>query len=92
MRLAILGGPLSPLVSQLLHAQSEGNPFFAEELIRGWLEVGALVQEHHHWVAVRSLEHSLPSSIVGALRQRFTRLSSNIIDAFAHRGHHWSSV
>ena len=75
-----LGGPISPIVSQLLHAQSEGNPFFAEELIRGWLEVGALVQEHHQWVAVRSLEHSLPSSIVGALRQRFTRLSSHIID------------
>ena len=75
-----LGGPISPLVSQLLHAQSEGNPFFAEELIRGWLEVDALVQENNQWVAVGSLEHSLPSSIVGALRQRFTRLSSNIIN------------
>ena len=75
-----LGGPISPIVSQLLHAQSEGNPFFAEELIRGWLEVGALVQENNQWVAVRSLEHSLPSSIVGALRQRFTRLSSSIIN------------
>ena len=75
-----LGGPISPIVSQLLHAQSEGNPFFAEELLRGWLEVGALVQENTQWVAVGSLEHSLPSSIVGALRQRFTRLSSSIID------------
>lgn len=75
-----LGGPISPVVSQLLHAQSEGNPFFAEELIRGWLEVGALVQECNQWVAIAPLEHSLPSSIVGALRQRFTRLSSSIID------------
>lgn len=74
-----LGGPIRPVVSQLLHAQSEGNPFFAEELIRGWLEVGALVQQKNQWVAIAPLEHSLPSSIVGALRQRFTRLSSSII-------------
>ena len=74
-----LGGPISPVVSQLLHAQSEGNPFFAEELIRGWLEVGALFQEHDQWVAIAPLEPLLPSSIVGSLRQRFTRLSSSII-------------
>ena len=74
-----LGGPISPVISQLLHAQSEGNPFFAEELIRGWLEVGVLFQEHDQWVAIAPLEPLLPSSIVGSLRQRFTRLSPSII-------------
>src|SRR2546421_3130148 len=68
-----LGGPISPAVSLLLHGQSEGNPFFAEELIRGWLEVNALVQRDNQWGAIDPLEHSLPSSIVGALRQRFVR-------------------
>ncbi len=75
-----LGGPLSPNVSQLLYSQSEGYPFFAEELIRGWIEAASLVLENTQWVALAPLERSLPSSIVGALRQRFARLSSDIID------------
>ena len=75
-----LGGPINPDVSQLLYTQSEGNPFFAEELLRGWVEEGSLVLENSHWIAIAPLEHALPSSITGALRQRFARLSSDIID------------
>ena len=75
-----LGGSISPIVSQLLYTQSEGNPFFAEELLRGWVEEGSLVLDQTHWIAIAPLEHALPSSIVGALRQRFTRLSSDTIE------------
>src|SRR6266487_4230056 len=75
-----LGSPLSPAVSSLLYAQSEGNPFFAEELLHGWIETEALVMEHQQWVAVGPLEQALPPSIVGALRQRFARLSAESID------------
>jgi predicted ATPase len=81
LAVSYLAAPVSPATSQLLHAQSEGNPFFAEELIRGWIELGVLVQQNTQWVAVTSpLLQRLPSSIVGALRQRFSRLSQNIID------------
>ena len=75
-----LGNPLSPAVSLLLSAQSEGNPFFAEELLHGWIETGALILENQQWVAVAPLEQTLPPSIVGALRQRFARLSTESID------------
>ena len=75
-----LGGPINPDVSQLLYTQSEGNPFFAEELLRGWIEEGSLVLGNADWVATAPLEHALPYSIVGALRQRFNRLSSDVID------------
>lgn len=75
-----LGGPVDQDVSQLLYTQSEGNPFFAEELLCGWVEEGSLVLENPHWIAIAPLEHALPSSITGALRQRFARLSSDIID------------
>ena len=75
-----IGGPLCPIVSERLYKQSEGNPFFAEELLRNWVEAGVIVHENTNWMAVASLEHSLPSSIVGALRQRFVRLSAEIID------------
>ena len=75
-----LGASLSTSVKALLHAQSEGNPFFAEELLESWIETGALVQEHQQWVAVAPLEQALPPSIVGALHQRFTRLAPAVID------------
>jgi predicted ATPase len=77
---SLLGCPLNPAVSSLLYAQSEGNPFFAEELLGDWIETGVLIQHHQQWVAVAPLEQTLPPSIVGALRQRFTRLSAESID------------
>jgi DNA-binding NarL/FixJ family response regulator len=80
LAVSYLGDPISPSVSQFLDTQSEGNPFFAEELLRGWIEVGSLVKEHTQWVALAPLERALPPSIVGALRQRFSRLSSDLID------------
>lgn len=75
-----LGASLSKSVKGLLHAQSEGNPFFAEELLENWIETGALVQEYQQWVARTPLELALPPSIIGALHQRFTRLAPAVID------------
>jgi DNA-binding CsgD family transcriptional regulator len=75
-----LRGALQPEVNELLHSHSEGNPFFAEELLDGWIEVGALIQKHNWWMAVTPLVHTLPPSIVGALWQRFERLSAESID------------
>jgi len=75
-----LRGDLRPEVNALLHSQSEGNPFFAEELLDGWIESGALVHEQNQWIAVTPLDHTLPPSIVGALWQRFERLSTKSID------------
>ena len=80
LAVSYLGDPISPRVSQLLDTQSEGNPFFAEELLRGWIEDGSLILDYTNWIALAPLEHALPSSIVGALRQRFARLSTEIID------------
>jgi predicted ATPase/DNA-binding CsgD family transcriptional regulator len=74
------GGTLSKSVNVLLHAQSEGNPFFAEELLDDWIECGAIKQENDQWVAVAPLGHALPPTIAGAIRQRFTRLAPAVID------------
>jgi predicted ATPase/DNA-binding CsgD family transcriptional regulator len=80
LAVSYLGGPVCPGVSSLLYTQSEGNPFFAEELLRGWIEAKILVKENEQWVAVAPLESALPFSIVGALRQRFALLSSDVIN------------
>src|SRR5260221_8851208 len=75
-----LCGALQPALNVLLHTHSEGNPFFAEELLEGWIEAGALVHEHNQWMAINPLDQALPPSIVGALRQRFACLSAQNID------------
>lgn len=75
-----LGVSLHAEVNALLHAQSEGNPFFAEELLDCWIEEGALVHKQNQWIAVIPLDHALPPSIVAALQQRFIRLSAKSID------------
>jgi DNA-binding CsgD family transcriptional regulator len=81
LAVAYLEASISSIVSKLLYEQSEGNPFFAEELIRCWIEAGSLVREHSQWIAgAPTLLKTLPSSIVGVLRQRFSRLSQATID------------
>ena len=75
-----LGAPLSPEASVLLYGQSEGNPFFAEELLQGWIETRALVNQRGQWLAMTPLDQALPPTIVGALSQRFARLSPTSID------------
>jgi DNA-binding CsgD family transcriptional regulator/predicted ATPase len=67
-------------VGTLLHAQSEGNPFFAEELLLGWVEMGVLAMVGGRWSVVAPPQESLPPSIAAAVRQRVSRLSPRLVD------------
>ena len=80
-----LGGPLSPAAAQPLFRHSEGNPFFAEELVQCWLESGALVfdADHDHYAMHApspSVELALPSGVAFAIRQRLARLPKETVD------------
>ncbi len=75
----LLGTPLDPTANTLLAARSEGNPFFAEELLRGWLEAGLLAHNERRARLDGSVEGALPSSIVSAVRQRLNRLAPPVI-------------
>ena len=77
-----LGGPVDPALSRLLTSQSEGNPFFAEELLWGWLETGVIMHDERGArlrEPVESVEALLPSSILSAVRQRINRLAPPVI-------------
>lgn len=76
----LLGGPVEPTVVRRLHQQSEGNPFFAEELLRGWLAANALVNTSRQWVLQSAVENILPTSLVGAVRQRLARLAATVLE------------
>ncbi len=76
----VLGGPLSENASALLSAHSEGNPFFAEELLHSWMERKSLIQCQGRWIPGTSLDEIVPPGIIGVLRQRFSQLSPDCID------------
>ncbi len=80
-----LGSSLSPVVQRILYDHSEGNPFFAEELLRGWQEAGALVRAPatdsealYSFASATSL--TVPESIVAAVGQRLARLPTEVIE------------
>jgi len=75
-----LGAPVDSAVNHLLSAQSEGNPFYAEELLRGWLETGAIARQDNRYRLAAPAESALPFSIVNAVRQRLTRLSPQVVE------------
>ena len=82
-----LGGSLEPSASKLLARQGEGNPFFVEELLRNWVEAGALAQtgpmgeSEAHWsVTPAGAEAKIPSSILTLVRQRLIRLPADTVE------------
>ena len=79
---AYLGGPVEPATSRLLHAHSEGNPFFAEELLCAWVESKALAQPGSGaaWTLTLPLHETLPPSIASAIRLRLIRLAPEVVD------------
>jgi DNA-binding CsgD family transcriptional regulator/tetratricopeptide (TPR) repeat protein len=75
-----LGGPVDATLGHLLIEQSEGNPFFVEELLRGWLETGTLIRRDGRWHLDAPGATSLPPGITGAVRQRLSRLESAVVE------------
>ncbi|MFN8515710.1 MAG: hypothetical protein U0841_24640 [Chloroflexia bacterium] len=78
-----LGGPVDPALVALVTTQSEGNPFFAEELLRDWSETNVIAAEQGRWQLVRPLAGAIPASIVATVRQRLTRLDPATVE-FLH--------
>ncbi len=74
-----LGTPVDPALTRLLVSRSEGNPFFAEELLWDWLETGVITQDEREVCLGKPVEAMLPSSIVSAVRQRINRLAPQVI-------------
>lgn len=76
----LLGAPLADALVQRVWAQSAGNPFFAEELLRAWVETGALALSDGHWALTTSAMPALPASLTLTIRQRLARLAPELVD------------
>jgi DNA-binding CsgD family transcriptional regulator len=75
-----LGVPVDREATRLLYTHSEGNPFFAEEVLHVWLEAGALTEQARLFTLERSLDTVLPSSIIGLVRQRLSHLPAHTVE------------
>jgi class 3 adenylate cyclase/tetratricopeptide (TPR) repeat protein len=61
------------VVGAILH-RSEGNPFFAGELLRMMLEDGTLARRDDRWRLVRELPSTLPDTVQGVIASRIDLL------------------
>jgi class 3 adenylate cyclase/tetratricopeptide (TPR) repeat protein len=65
-----------------LHAETEGNPFFAHEVIRHLVESGALRREGDRWIGTRPLaELGIPEGVRDVIGRRLSRLSETANEA-----------
>lgn len=70
--------PPQPFVTQV-HAESGGNPYFVEELMRTLVESGAVFLENGKWATSRDTSIvKLPRSISDALAKRFAMLDEGL--------------
>ncbi|MBI5292151.1 MAG: AAA family ATPase [Chloroflexi bacterium] len=76
----LLGAPLEAQACRLLHEWSEGNPFFAEELLRGWQEAGRMRRAESFWILDPLIEGQLPRSILRAIEGRLARLPLSTLE------------
>jgi class 3 adenylate cyclase/tetratricopeptide (TPR) repeat protein len=75
---ALAGQPAPEALTQLIHRETEGNPFFVEEVYLHLVESGALLDEHGRLRGdLRLDEVSVPESIRLVLGQRLDRLASS---------------
>jgi len=69
----LVGGAPAEVVGPILH-RSEGNPFFAGELLRMMVEDGTLAQREGRWTLVRELPSALPDTVQGVIASRIDLL------------------
>ncbi|HEY3062410.1 MAG TPA: BREX system ATP-binding domain-containing protein [Chloroflexota bacterium] len=67
----------------LLHAQTEGNPFFVEEVLRALIGVGDIFVEDGSWDRKPVGELRVPRSVDDAVQRRTAQLSSSAREVVA---------
>jgi DNA-binding SARP family transcriptional activator/tetratricopeptide (TPR) repeat protein len=80
---SLLGGSISTSLSDWLHATTEGNPLFIEQLVLALREQEQIDQRDGMWERSSTAAHSLPTIINALISQRFERLSARTRETLA---------
>ncbi len=63
-----------------IHRETEGNPFFIEEVIKSLIEQGQIYREGDRWQRKATGELTIPQSVKEAIGRRLNRLDQTCID------------
>ncbi len=64
-----------------LYRETEGNPFFLEEVVKSLIEQGQIYREDGGWGRKATHELAIPQSVKEAIGRRLTRLTDATVDA-----------
>lgn len=79
---ALMGEASDPDLCKAVYAETEGNPFFAREVLRHLRETGAITHLDGRWVADRPLAKlGIPEGVREVVGRRLARLSAAANDA-----------
>ncbi len=71
---------VSPDLAAAIHRETEGNPFFIEEVVKSLIEQGEIYRVGEGWERKAVAELSLPQSIKDAIGRRLSRLSPGCLE------------
>ncbi|HKE42786.1 MAG TPA: AAA family ATPase [Casimicrobiaceae bacterium] len=63
-----------------LFRETEGNPFFIEEVVKSLVEQGQIYREQDRWAQKATHELAIPQSVKEAIGRRLNRLSDGAVD------------
>jgi eukaryotic-like serine/threonine-protein kinase len=72
---ALLGEETSLEFAAAVHKETEGNPFFVEEVLKSLIEQGAVRRAEGKWTRDEITELSIPQSMKAAIGSRLDRVS-----------------
>ena len=85
----LLGQPIGPDFAGAVHRETEGNPFFVEEVLKALIEQGAMRREGGRWERCEIGELAIPQSVKAAIGHRLDRVkpeSNEVLRAAAVLG------
>ncbi len=72
---ALLGETVSADFSEAVHRETEGNPFFVEEVLKALIEQGSVRREGGRWKRDEVSGLTIPQSVKAAIGHRLDRVS-----------------
>ena len=71
---------ISPEFLEGIYGETEGNPFFIEEICKSLVEEGKLYYEDGHWHRPDMVDLDLPQSVRVAIQSRLAKLPDEVLD------------
>lgn len=74
---ALLDEDISTELAAVVFRETEGNPFFVEEVVKALIEEGVFRREHGHWERCEVTDLIIPQSVKAAIGNRLDRVSED---------------